>query len=49
MLETTLKWMLRLSCREKLTAQRVSGEQLEDGMIFQEIDLMDQFGNFKTH
>ncbi|PUU80014.1 hypothetical protein B9Z19DRAFT_769929 [Tuber borchii] len=46
MLETTLKGMLRLSCREKLTAQRASEQELESGMISQEMDLMSQFGGF---
>jgi len=49
MLETTLKGMLRLSCREKLIARRVSEKELESGMIYQEMDLMSQFGNVKTH
>ena len=49
MLEAALKWMLRLDCREQLTAQRASEKELESGMISQEMDLMRQFGNFKTH
>ena len=49
MLETTLKDMLRMSCREQLIAQRGSKEELESGMISQEMDLMRQFGNFKTY
>ena len=49
MLETTLKDMLRMNCREKLIAQRASEEELESGMISQEMDLMRQFGNVKTH
>jgi len=49
MLETTLKDMLRLSCREKLTAQRASGEELESGMISTEMELMSQYGNIKIH
>ncbi|PUU80013.1 hypothetical protein B9Z19DRAFT_1080376 [Tuber borchii] len=46
MLETTLKGMLRRDRREKQTAQRASKEELESGMIFQEMDLMSQFGGF---
>ena len=49
MLETSWKGIHRLNGREKLTAQRASEKELESGMISQEMDLMDQFGNFKTH
>jgi len=49
MFETSLRGIHRLDSREKLTAQRVSGEKLEAHMMFQDMDMMRQFGTLDTH
>ena len=49
MLETSLKAMHRLHGGVKLTAQRVSREELEFGMMAVDMHLMGQFGKLNTH
>ena len=49
MLETSLKAMHRLHGGVKLTAQRVSREELEFGMMAVDMHLMSQFGKLNTH
>ena len=49
MFETSLKGIHRLDTREKLVAQRVSGEKLEALMTLQDMEMMRQFGTFNTH
>jgi len=48
MLETSLKGMHRLDCREKLAAQRASREELEASTMQLDMHLMSQFGKFNT-
>ena len=49
MLEASSKGMHRLNSRETLTAQRVSREDLEAGMMYLDMHLMSEFGKFDTH
>ena len=48
MLEASWKGMHRLNGREKLTAQRVSGKELEASMLRLDMGLMNEFGKFNT-
>jgi len=49
MLESSLKGMHRLNCREALTAQRLSRQELEFSMMYLDMHLMSQFGKLNTH
>ncbi|PUU73831.1 hypothetical protein B9Z19DRAFT_1161592 [Tuber borchii] len=44
MLETSLKDMHRLHCRERLIAQRASRKEIETSIMYRDMCLMDQFG-----
>ena len=48
MLETSWKGIHRLNGREKLTAQRVTGQELEASMLRLDMDLMNEYGKFNT-